>query len=142
MDGATGWHGRSVLLAESEAIIALALTTTLQELGYRVLGPARSVREALALVHRQRPDLALLDAKLADGSAAPLAKALRDMDVPFALATAHDQASLAEPVLRAAPCLDLPYLREELEDVLLRLVAARQQADCSAYAGNTGACCS
>jgi DNA-binding NarL/FixJ family response regulator len=141
MDGVTGRRGPVVLLAQSEAIIALGLASTLQELGCRVLGPARSAREALALVHRQRPDLALLDAKLADGSAAPLAKALRAGRVPFALVTAHDPASFAESVLRAAPCLGLPYLPEELESMLLRLVAARQQAGRSSHAGNTAVGC-
>ncbi|MEK0082765.1 hypothetical protein [Benzoatithermus flavus] len=124
----TGRSQPTVLLAESTLLIALALSETVQDLGYRVLGPARSVREALILAQRQRPELALFDAELADGSAAPLAKALRGLRVPFALVTAHDPACLEEPVLRTAPCIAKPYTGEEIAAALRWLHMEHQPA--------------
>jgi CheY-like chemotaxis protein len=124
MDGVTGRHGLTVLVAESTLLLALALTGVVEELGHHVLGPAPSVREALALLQRQRPDLALLEAMLADGSTARLAATLQALQVPFALVTAHDRDSLADPGLRAAPYLGKPYMTEELRSLLHRLAAA------------------
>jgi DNA-directed RNA polymerase specialized sigma24 family protein len=57
-----------VLIIEDEPIIALDLETIVQELGHRVVGVARTRREAINLVSEHRPSLILADIQLADGS--------------------------------------------------------------------------
>jgi DNA-directed RNA polymerase specialized sigma24 family protein len=57
-----------VLIIEDEPIIALDLETIVQELGHRVVGVARTRREAINLVSEHRPTLILADIQLADGS--------------------------------------------------------------------------
>jgi DNA-directed RNA polymerase specialized sigma24 family protein len=57
-----------VLIIEDEPIIALDLETIVQELGHRVVGVARTRREAINLVAEHRPSLILADIQLADGS--------------------------------------------------------------------------
>ncbi|MFN4088076.1 MAG: response regulator [Alphaproteobacteria bacterium] len=68
-----------ILLAEDEALIALALETTLREAGYAVLGPVATVGRALELARQDTPDLALVNIHLQDGgSGIELARELRD----------------------------------------------------------------
>jgi AmiR/NasT family two-component response regulator len=125
MNETTRLDGLRVLVAESVALLAWTLAEEVRVLGGSVLGPARSVAEAMRLLRRERPDLALLEAALADGPATPVAVALQALRVPFALVTAHEQGSLAEPVLRAAPYLGKPYLATEVEGLLLGLRQAK-----------------
>ena len=68
-----------LLVAEDEALTALVLELELSGAGHRVLGPAATVEEALALVERTRPQLALIDIHLQDGGdGVALARTLRD----------------------------------------------------------------
>ena len=56
-----------VLIAEDDLIIADMAEEILVEGGYEVCGIARTVAEGLALGRRHKPDLALIDMRLADG---------------------------------------------------------------------------
>ena len=57
-----------ILIVEDEALIAMALTDSLERGGHEVMGPASTMAEALALCAMLRPELALLDINLRDGS--------------------------------------------------------------------------
>ena len=56
-----------VLIAEDDLMIADTVEEILVECGYEVCGIARTVAEGIALGLRHKPDLALLDLRLADG---------------------------------------------------------------------------
>ena len=60
-----------VLIAEDELLIADALEETLVTAGYEVCGIARTVDEAVALCELHKPDLAVLDVRLARGGRGP-----------------------------------------------------------------------
>ena len=57
-----------ILVVEDEAVTATHLEASLSDAGHEVLGPAATASDALALVERTRPDLALIDMDLKDGS--------------------------------------------------------------------------
>jgi CheY-like chemotaxis protein len=57
-----------ILIIEDELIIANDLKSMMMGLGHRVIGIARTHREALALAKSMRPGLILSDIQLADGS--------------------------------------------------------------------------
>jgi len=68
-----------ILVVEDEVLIAMALTYDLKDGGHRVMGPATTLAEALTLCEAERPELALLDINLRDGSnGVDLAQALRE----------------------------------------------------------------
>ena len=71
--------GPLVLVVEDEFLLALELELLLGQHGYRVLGPASTVAEAL-----------------------------RARGVPFVLASAYDRAQLAAEVLAGAPNVGKP----------------------------------
>ena len=57
-----------ILIVEDDALTAMVLTDSLEDGGHEVMGPASTLAEALALCDALRPELALLDIHLRDGS--------------------------------------------------------------------------
>ncbi len=53
-----------ILIVEDDALVALGIRMTLQDLGYTVLGIAASEPEAIKLAQESTPDLALMDIRL------------------------------------------------------------------------------
>lgn len=82
--------GRSVLLVEDEMMIAWDIEQTLTAAGMRVLGPAASVGSALRLIEDELPHAAILDLNLRGELVTPVARRLRQLGVPFVLASAHN----------------------------------------------------
>ena len=78
-------RGPLVLVVEDELLLAMDLELTLEQHGYRVLGPAGTVAEALRLLEGETPQVALLDLNLKGEMATPVAGRLRAMGVPFML---------------------------------------------------------
>ena len=56
-----------VLIAEDDLMIADMIEDALVDHGYEVCGIAPTVAEAVALARREKPDLAIIDLRLADG---------------------------------------------------------------------------
>jgi len=79
----------SVLVVEDEFIIAMDLSETVQDLGYRVEGPYVSRANAFLAIDRELPDLAILDVFTADGEVFPLADALTRAGVPIIFHSGH-----------------------------------------------------
>lgn len=99
----------SVLVVEDEFFIAMELESVLTGAGYRVLGPAATVRAALGLLADHRPDAAVLDVNLGSDRVTPVAEALADGSIPFVIASAYRAADLAnEPALAGAIQLGKP----------------------------------
>lgn len=80
---------KTILIVEDEYLLALNLQTVLEECGWEVIGPAASVRDALALLDHGLPLVAILDVNLGYETVTPVAEFLKDHHVPFALATAY-----------------------------------------------------
>jgi two-component system, cell cycle sensor histidine kinase and response regulator CckA len=88
----------ALLIVEDEKIVALDLARTLGDLGYRIVGMAKSCDEALAVTAETRPDLALVDVALKGAADGVTTAALlrRDHDVPVVFLTAYaDDETLA-----------------------------------------------
>jgi CheY-like chemotaxis protein len=81
--------GRTILVVEDEAIVAVMIADILQDLGATVVGPAGSLAQALALVNDPRVEAAFLDVNLRGEPADPVAMNLYDRGVPFAFATGY-----------------------------------------------------
>ena len=108
-----------VLVVEDEFLIAMELERVLGRHGWRVLGPAPTVGEALRLLDGgARPDVALLDANLRGEMVTPVAARLRALGVPFVLASAYDRAQLAALGLGGAPNVVKPANARRLLAVL------------------------
>ena len=85
-----------VLIIEDEVLIALDLEALVAGLGHRVIGVARTHKEAIALAQEKRPGLILADIQLADGSSGLEAvnELLRSFDAPVIFITAYPERFL------------------------------------------------
>jgi DNA-binding response OmpR family regulator len=96
-----------ILVVEDENWLAMELAWLVQEAGYAVLGPERSVAEACKALGRMKIDLALLDIRLGNETVFPLSKMLAAKGIPFIFLTANPDLLPAEyqerPTL-AKPC--------------------------------------
>ena len=116
--------GRLVLVVEDEVLIALDLERLLRRHGWRVLGPAATVDQALRLLRGEKtPDVALLDVNLRGERVTPVAAALRARGVPFVLASAYHDLGRTAAALAGAPAVGKPILAHRLLAALTRAVA-------------------
>ena len=85
-----------VLIIEDEPFIAMDIESLVESLGHRVIGNARTHREAVAMVKAKRPGLVLADIQLADGSSGldAVNDILREMSVPVIFITAYPERLL------------------------------------------------
>ena len=116
--------GRSVLIVEDEAPIALHLAAAVQRAGGRVVGPAATVGQAHGAMADNRIDGALLDIRLRNETSFPLADVLAVLDIPFVFVSGLSSALMPYPH-RERPLFDKPYETEAVIDALARLIEQR-----------------
>ena len=116
-------RGLVVLIVEDEFLIAMDLEAMLREHGWRVLGPAATVAEALSLLEDGKtPDVALLDVNLRGETVVPVAEVLHGRGVPIVLASAYDHTASMADVLVGAPNVGKPTQERHLLAALKRAV--------------------
>jgi two-component system, response regulator PdtaR len=115
---------KSILIVEDEFLIALDLQLLLEGHGWRVIGPVATVGEALASLQKERPSAALLDVNLGHELVTPVAVALKNVGIPFAVATAYAQPEqYGGEVLAGVPNAGKPTNERRLLATLGQLLA-------------------
>jgi DNA-binding NarL/FixJ family response regulator len=112
-----------VLIVEDEVLLCMVVEDALTHEGYEIVGIARSADEAVSIAVARRPDLVLMDIRLAantDGIAAA-AEILERTGIRSLMATAHTDATTLERAQAAHPLGWLPKPYDEQE--LVRAVA-------------------
>ncbi|HEX7050620.1 MAG TPA: response regulator [Longimicrobiales bacterium] len=118
-----------ILLAEDEALNALALRSQLEALGHQVIGPARNGREAVELAHAEPVDLAILDIRMPELSGLEAASQIVDRrPTPIILLTGYSEP---EYVAQAtfAPIFHYLVKPVSLEDLMPAIAVARTRFD-------------
>ena len=101
-----------VLIAEDDALIAALLEEVLTDAGYEIVGIARTATEAVVLGLDSKPDLAILDMNLADGSlGTEIAARLNDAKLGVLYATASKVRLTAA---NGHGCIRKPYTPVDL----------------------------
>lgn len=113
-------RGRSVLVVEDETLVAMLVEDTLVDAGATVVGPAATVAQALDLLSRESPQMAVLDMNLAGETSESVADALVARGVPFVVASGYGAAGVPER-FASAPVLSKPYAPEDLTAALAAL---------------------
>ncbi|HEV2557310.1 MAG TPA: response regulator [Microvirga sp.] len=106
--------GLRVLICEDEPFIALDLTLCVQDAGGEVVGPAASVREALALIETHPVSAAILDVHLRDRDVTPVADLLLQRGVPVVIQTGVGLPDELRERYPALPVLSKPVLTEHI----------------------------
>jgi DNA-binding NarL/FixJ family response regulator len=102
-------HVMRILIVEDEPIITLSTQADLETAGHTVVGLAMTSDEAINLAASCRPDLVLMDIRLAEGNGMEAAQEIHARwGIPSLFATSHVEYSAAMcPV--ALGCLRKPY---------------------------------
>jgi two-component system response regulator RegA len=111
-----------LLLVDEDAPLRRTLQGEMEQRGFRVI-VAGGFREALELAHRIRPELAVLDLRLGDGSGIELIKCLRDLhpDVRVVIFTSYGNVATAVAAMKAGAVDYLPK-PAEADDIINALL--------------------
>jgi len=108
---------KRVLLVEDEPLIAVALESTLSELGFDVVATATRISSALEAVGRETIDCAILDVNLGSQRIDAVADALAARGCPFFFMTGYGTSDL--PSSHAGRVvLQKPFRLEQLLEAL------------------------
>jgi DNA-binding response OmpR family regulator len=112
----------TILIVEDDALIAMELGERLADMGFDVLGPARTLAEAEAALASARPDAALLDVNVAGQSSVALGVELAARGVPVAFCTGYDRIKDLPPELSDVLVIAKPIGDADLAAGLKRLL--------------------
>jgi CheY-like chemotaxis protein len=90
-----------ILIVEDDALIALDLQQTIEDLGGAVVGRASRTLEAIGLAAKHQPDVVLMDIRLAGGSdGIEAARGIRRLhEIPIVFVTGNADPATRERVL-------------------------------------------
>ena len=111
--------GVQVLVVEDSWQVAQALRAALEVFGIVVLGPVATAADAMELVERQAPELALVDINLKGEKAYDLIEWLSQRHVRVIVATGY--AVTTDAVDKAAAILQKPFSGPELRAALVKV---------------------
>lgn len=114
---------RRILVVEDEALVAMLVEDALLDAGFAVIGPARTVSQALEMLQAELPDAAVLDLNLGGENSVSVADALAARGIPFLVATGYGAAGLPAH-LKHIPVLPKPDDPADLTVAIDRLCAA------------------
>jgi DNA-binding response OmpR family regulator len=113
--------GRAVVfIAEDEPFIAFDLAATIEDAGGVVVGPAATVKEALALLEIHHVDAAILDVNLSDRDISPVAELLIARGAPVIF---HTGLGVPDELGARFPNL-IVHLKPLVPEQLIRQLAA------------------
>ncbi len=113
---------QTILVAEDDFIEGVDICDTCEEAGYQVEGPHSAICTAMLALQKERPDLAILDLRLADGPVFALAQKLSEENVPIIF---HAGATWSEDVTARFPTaakLPKPCPPAQFIDLLNRML--------------------
>lgn len=119
--------GLRILVVEDETLMALALSDQLEDLGHSIVGVAASAEQAIRLAGERRPDVVLMDIRLAgrtDGIEAA-SRMQKSRPVPVIFLTGETKRATLARARAFGPVglLRKPYLQKELTALLANVPA-------------------
>lgn len=116
-----------VVVADDESIRLMSLKAQLESLGLQVVGEALNGKQAVDLVCRLKPDLAILDIKMPEMDGLEAAKQIAaQYPIPVIVVTAYSERTLAERAIEAGV---FSYLMKPIseEDLLPAILLAKSR---------------
>ena len=111
--------GLNILVVEDQAVVAMEIQSILKALGCKIVGPAATLEDALALILSKHIDGALMDVNLQKKHVVRAVEELARRRVPFILVTSYPELDRDVPILRNAPRVNKPFTREQLTSAML-----------------------
>jgi DNA-binding NtrC family response regulator len=114
--------GQLVMVVEDELLVATTLEAALENSGYHVLGPVSTVPAAMSLLRTSRPDVALIDYRLATTTTETLLPSLKSRRIPVCVITGCGPSQLP-PAYAGLTVLEKPFRIKTLMEALIRIAA-------------------
>lgn len=111
--------GKSVLLLEDQALIAMDLEETLLKLGASSVALIPTIPAALEELVRKTPDCAVLDVNLAGETSIEIADRLINQGIPFIFATGYRDTIMIPDRFKHVPVVQKPVTASALSDKLV-----------------------
>ena len=108
----------NVLVVEDDFLQSEEICLCIADAGAIILGPASTVKAAVAIINMNGVDVATVDINLGDGPTFEVAGLLLRLKVPFLFVTGYDCRTMPEEFQHIV-CLDKPFS----EAALVRCVA-------------------
>jgi DNA-binding NarL/FixJ family response regulator len=124
----------SVVLVDDHEMVRAGLRQVLEQQGtIDVVGEAASVEEAIAVIRRRQPDVAVVDLRLLDGSGLAVCTAIRDENLrsaPLVLTSFADDEALVEAASCGARAYVLKRARSaELVETIAKVASGANLLD-------------
>ncbi len=110
-------RGARILIIEDDLLIVMDLQTTLEDLGYQVVGTISRGEEACQTIEETLVDVALMDIRLAgrlDGISTAMLIQSR-FDIPIVFLTAVADVKKGSGLTDGWPVVNKPFREEELQ---------------------------
>ena len=118
-----------VLVVDDEALLAMQTEKLLLDGGFRVIGPAATVAEAIRLAETASPDVAILDVNLGGQKVFPVADVLTAAKIPFLFVSGYSR-NILPAAYRNSVFLEKPFDPVSLLQNVNRLLrGAHPQSD-------------
>jgi DNA-binding NarL/FixJ family response regulator len=125
--GATG--APRILLVEDDYFVALDAEHALKAAGFVVVGTAATAEEAIAIADQEKPDLAVMDIRLAGGrdGVETALELFRRRGIRSIFATAHADPEMRRRAAAAEPLgwLPKPYTTDSLAELVRQVLKTR-----------------
>ena len=122
-EAVTPGAGRKLLLVDDDAPLRRSMARALERRGFQVL-PAEGVGEARALAREHRPEFAVLDMRLAEGSGLDLVRTLRELrpETRIVIVTGYGNIATAVAAIKAGAVdyLAKPVDADDVANALLK----------------------
>jgi light-regulated signal transduction histidine kinase (bacteriophytochrome)/ActR/RegA family two-component response regulator len=118
-----------VLIVEDSFLVVMQLEDIFGRLGWKIIGPASRVNEALALAKTEHFDAAFLDINLAGEMSWPVAAVLKERGIPFAFSTGYSVDTLVPTILRGAAILNKPYQAADVEKCIRDIISVHRGSE-------------
>ena len=122
------FRGVAVLIVEDDERMANELSTLISDSGGSVLPLAADGAEALAILRDSRPDAVLLNVGLVAGRGMEVARRLRELDLPFVVASTFNRHDVVSAELSAVPYFSKPCQAKEVVGALIGALKAHRPA--------------
>jgi CheY-like chemotaxis protein len=112
---------KNILIVEDAFLVGVQLKEDIESLGYAVVGPANSVKRALALIADNSISAAILDVNLGHEDSAPIAEHLQASAIPFLFITGYESFSEDKKVFAKKKLLRKPILLPDIVQAMIHL---------------------
>jgi CheY-like chemotaxis protein len=112
---------KHILVVEDAFLVGVQLKEDIESLGYAVVGPANSVKKALALIEENSISAAILDVNLGHEDSAPIAEHLEACNIPFLFITGYESFSEDKSIFAQKKLVRKPILLPDIVQAMIHL---------------------